>query len=73
MLAKKVYLHTAFCFVRKAVQRNHHYRRVETRESSIVIQKGINIKDCSAAHDHGLKLGNLRVLGMRVATAIAYW
>ena len=36
-------------------------------------KKGINIKDRSAAHDHRLKLGNLRVLGMRVATAIAYW
>ena len=44
-----------------------------TAEWSIVIQKGINIKDRSAAHGHRLKLGNLRVIGMRVATTIVYW
>ena len=61
----------ATCFAHKAGQRNPHYRRVVTGDSSIAIQKGINIKDRSAAHR--LKLGNLRVLGMKVATAIAYW
>ena len=41
----------------KAGQRNPHYRKVETGDSSIAIQKAINIKDCSS-------LCSLNILGV---------